>query len=115
MVDYPKNLVQYCQREGWIFPGRSRISKKEIPCVFTFKPHSTLCHFHSIENDFHLHTTYFLLSCFQTIKLDLLFTPHSSIYCKLSKDDDVVVVFIINYCLAVPHLVFLNTSQKNNH
>lgn len=56
MVDYPKNLVQYCQREGWIFPGRSRISKKEIPCVFTFKPHSTLCHFHSIENDFHLHT-----------------------------------------------------------
>ena len=35
---------------------RSRISKKEIPCVFTFKPHSTLCHFHSIENDFHLHT-----------------------------------------------------------
>ena len=54
--------------------------------------------------------TYFLLSCFQTIKLDLLFTPHSSIYCKLSKDDD-VVVFIINYCL-VPHLVFLNTSPK---
>ena len=106
----PRTQCSTVREEGGYSPVGPAFPRRKFPVCLHLNPilHSVISTPQKMIF-IYIHT-YFLLSCFQTIKLDLLFTPHSSIYCKLSKDDD-VVVFIINYCL-VPHLVFLNTSPK---